>query len=266
MALHDAYARLTPFELAFPDGGERLVSAVHEELGEGDDPGDVRTFLTLRAVGAFLEETRAGDTGVEAVHPFGMLAYHAFHFVRAERPLLLVAEGLARSLVRDVGSGGEPRLPAEAGYVQLPRHLFWMPGGAGVPESVDGFFWTRSRDGLLHLLLAMGMRRDRAGLGVAPVPDAPWSDAREWTAARIRREGEDFSSTLPGGEIEDLYSFEAAGEVLKLMARLAAYLHETPAASIEKTPADAPPEGPPASRLPYREIVLVDPEKGRHDG
>jgi hypothetical protein len=266
MALHDAYARLTPFELAFPDDGERLISAVQGELGEGADPGDVRTFLTLSAVGAFLEETRAEDTGVEAVHPFGMLAYHAFHFVRAGRRVLLLAEGLARRLVRDGGNGAEPRLPAEAGYVQLPQHLFWMPGGEGVPESIDGFFWTRSRDGLLHLLLAMGMRRDRAGLVVAPVPDAPWSEAESWPGARVRRESDDFSSTLPGSELEELYSFEMAGEVLKLMARLAAYLHETPAAAVQRTPGDAPPEGPPASRLPYQRIVLVDPEERRHDG
>jgi len=235
MALHDAYARLTPFELAFPDGGARLVSSVEEQLGGAADPGDVRTFLTLPAVGAFLDEMRAEDTGSEAIHPFGMLAYQAFHFERAGRPLLLAEERVVRDLVRSAPEAPVPRLPAEAGYLQLPQHLFWTLGPDKIPESVDGLFWTRSADGLLHLLLAMGIRRERPGLVVAPVPDAPWSDAGLWLDARIRRDAEDFATTLPGGELEELFSFDAA-------------------------------EGPPASKIPYRRIVATDAPESENDG
>lgn len=266
MALHDAYARLTPFELAFPDGGERLVSSVEDQLGGQADPGNVRTFLTLPAVGSFLDEMRAQDTGSEAIHPFGMLAYQVFHFVRAGRPVLLAEESVVRRLVRTAPEASDPRLPSEAGYLQLPQHLFWTPGPEKVPESVDGFFWTRSGDGLLHVLLAMGMRRERPGLVVAPVPDVPWTDAGLWLEARIRPDGEDFATALPGGELDDLCSFEAAGEVLKLTARLMAYLHGTPGAVAEGVPGEAPPEGPPASRLPYRRIVPTDAEEGESDG
>ncbi len=266
MAIHDAYARLTPFELAFPDGGELLVSSVEEELGDAMDPGEVRIFLTLPAVSAYLAEIRAGDTGVEAIHPFGMLAYHAFHFVRAGCPLFLVETGVARRLVRGCSPSLEPRLPADSGYVQLPQHLFWTPGVEEAPESVDGFFWTRASDGLLHLLLATGMHWERPGLVVAPVASAPWSEAPEWLDASIRPDGEDYASSLPGGELEELYSLQAAGEVLKLMARLMAYLHGKAGVSVEGASGADPSEGPPASRLPYRRIVWTEDGDERQDG
>ncbi len=263
MPVHDAYARLTPFEIAFPDGAERLVDSVRAELDGAEAAGDVRTFLASRAVGAALEDLRGKGTGSEAVYPFGMLAYHAFHFVRAGRPVLLLEAELVRHLVEDTAGAGAPTLPSEAGYAQLPQHLVWLSGGRDGPESVDGFFWTRSPDGVLHLLLAMGVRRDRPGLVVAPAPDAPWSDAGTWLDARIRAEGRDFATTLPGGELEELHSIETAGELFKLTARLMAYLHRVPGASVEGRPGDPPADGPPASRLPYRRITLRDTEHGQ---
>ncbi len=263
MPLHDAYARLTPFEIAFPDGAERLVSSVLDELDEPADAGDVRTFLTSRAVGAALDELGTERMGATAIHPFGMLAYHAFHFARAGHPVMLLETGLARHLLASERAGGEPVLTSEAGYAQLPQHLVWTSQAGAAPESVDGFFWTRSPDGLLHLLLAMGVRRDRPGLIVAPAPDAPWSDATTWLDARIRTEGEDFATTLPGGELEGLHSIEAAGELFKLVARLMAYVHAAPEATADGRPG-APAAGePPASRLPYRRITFTDTDHGQ---
>lgn len=260
MPVHDAYARLTPFEIAFPDGAERLVRAVQQASEMQGDPGDVRAFFTSPAVGAVLDELRADNTGTESIHPLGMLAYQAYHFVRAGRPLLLVGTDVARRLTEGAAKGSEPTLPAEAGYLQLPQHLFWAPHADGAPESVDGFFWTRSPDGLLHVLLAMGVRRDRPGLVVAPVPDVPWGEAVGWLDVHARADGEDFAGTIPGGEIEGLHSLESAGEVLKLLARIMAYLHHVPESCVKGEPGEAPPEGPPASKLPYRRITLPEGE------
>ncbi len=262
MPVHDAYARLTPFEIAFPDGAERLVRTVLEESDVRGDPGDVRTFLTSPAVGAVLEELRADGTGTDRVRSFGMLAYHAFHFARAGKPVLLVETSVARRLTEGPGVGDEPRLPSEAGYLQLPQHLFWAPCAGGSPESVDGFFWTRAPHGMLRLLLAMGVRRDRPGLVVAPVADAPWRDAAQWVDARARPEGADFASSMPGSEIEGLHGLESAGEVLKLLARVLAYVQRVPSALVAGRPGEAPPEGPPASRLAYERIVPTGGDDG----
>ncbi len=156
--------------------------------------------------------------------------------MRAGRPVHLVDVHVARFLV-----GGPPTAeavgdpPTPAGYAQLPRHLFWVGGGGGddAAEPVDGFFWTVSGDGTLHLLLATGIREGRPGLGVVPLPEAPWAEADTWMAASVREAGDDFATTLPGGELEGLYSLTAAGEVLKLAARLFAYERAVPEA-VEK--------------------------------
>jgi hypothetical protein len=134
---------------------------------------------------------------------------------------------------------------------------------------VDGFFWTAATDGTLHLLLAVGIREGRPGLAVVPVAEAPLSEAASWLAARVRAEGEDFRTTLPGGELEGLYSLTAAGEALKLAARLFAYEHAVPAAVEKHMPpsdghdgaerhaeGEGADGGPEPSRLPYRKVVL----------
>jgi len=53
----------------------------------------------------------------------------------------------------------------------------------------------------------------------------------------MRQAGPDFETTLPGGELEGLYSLETAGEALKLVARLFQYLSEVPAALTAREPA-----------------------------
>jgi hypothetical protein len=92
--------------------------------------------------------------------------------------------------------------------------------------------------------------------------------------ARVRTGGgEDFGTTLPGGELDGLYSLTASGEVLKLAARLFAYERAVPGA-VEKhlPPSDGHAvtedggadegngkgegRGPEPSRLPYRKVVL----------
>jgi hypothetical protein len=193
------------------------------------------------------------------MHQYASLAYLAYQFHRAGRPLWLLRTGAARFLVD--GSPGQepPSLPAPAGYLQLPQHLFWVePTPDGPPESVDGFFWYRSAHDVLHVLMAMGIREDRAGLGVVPVADAPWGDAGRWLDASVRPDGDDFATTLPGGDLEGLYSLETAGEALKLLARAFAYVDRYPDAVVPREPLDPEKsrEGAPPSRLPYRLVTL----------
>ena len=53
MSLHDDYARMTPFEIAFPDS-ERVVALsaeiAEEAAGRGADPSDPQAFITMGAV------------------------------------------------------------------------------------------------------------------------------------------------------------------------------------------------------------------------
>lgn len=288
MSLHDAYARRTPFELAFPDEEalDDFVRSVEAEAEmHGVDASNRVAFSMLGAAGAAVRRMQGPDAPAEAIQDYLALLYHLYHFVRHGRPLHLVGVHVARFLVEGSpgGPGGEDTTevaepPARAGYVQLPRHLFWIGGGEQTAEAVDGFFWTVAEDGVLHLLLATGMREGRPGLAVVPLPEAPWSEAGAWMEARVRPEGKDFRTTLPGGELEGLYSLTAAGEVLKLAARLFAYEamapesvekhmppsdgHGRPAAGAAGAGSDAvagaaqPDDGPAPSRLPYRKVVL----------
>lgn len=259
MPFHDAYARLTPLELAFPDLEEARAWAdeVFREAAElGEDPLDPGSFMTLGAVGARLQRLGGPDVPGAALLEYVTLAFHLCHFERAGRPLYLLDTELARCLTQDRRPEASPEPPAPAGYMQLPKNLFWMhdepPGPA---EAVDGIFWTVSPGELLHVLLATGIRDGRAGLGVAPLPAAPLIEAAEWLLATLRDQGVDYASTLPGGDLEELYSFTNAGEVLKLLARLFAHVRAHPEAVV---PGQAPPPDavPAPSALAYCRITL----------
>ncbi len=234
MALHDRYARRTPFELAFPDRevAQRLADEVQAEAeARGVDPRHPQMFATLGSVGRYLGELRDPEAAPEAAHQYAALAFHGLAFVRAGYPLYLLSTEAARSLVSEAPDGA-PQPPEEAGYVQLPQHLFWVEDGGeeSVPESLDGLFWTLTGHGTLHTLLVTGVRPDRPGVGVVPLPEAPLGDASKWLRARVREEGEgaDFASSIPGAEMDALYGIRAAGEPLKLLARLFALLHAAP--------------------------------------
>ena len=264
MPFHDDYARLTPVELTFPDREvlDGLAADIRQEAEtRGADLQDWGAFNMLASVAGFLQGLRDPDAPPEAFMDYGALAYHAYHFLSAGAPVLLVTTHAARYLV-DGGLDVEGvEAPSRAGYAQLPRHLFWIhSGGAGDPaEAVDGFFWFLGDDGLLRLLLAVGMREGRPGLGVVRVPDVPFADAPTWLRADIREEGRDFATTLPGGEMEGLYSFTTTGEVLKLAARLFAYVGQVPAAvgAVATCDVGRVAEGQPApSSLPYRSLTL----------
>jgi len=266
MALHDLYARRTPFELAFPEGeraDELAESAWEEAAGRGLDPRRPHVFATLGAVASFLGELRDPDAPPESVRQYAALVYHGVHFAREGRPLYRLTTGAVRHLIDDwsaEGPAGEPRPPEPAGYVQLPQHLVWLEEGTEgeLPESIDGIFWTTSPDDLLHGLIVTGVRPDRPGVGVVPVPEAPLADASDWLGARVRRgdEGDDFASSIPGASFDRLYGISTAGEPLKLLARLFAYLSASPESVEEEEPADPPSDvaGPAPSRLRARRV------------
>ena len=259
MSLHDAYARLTPFELAFQgrERAEALAEAISEEAAaRGADPEDPQAFITMGSVGEFLEELRGPDAPPGAVHQYGALAFHGVHFAKAGYPVYLMTTHVARYLVEGAPEG-VPELPTPAGYLQLPQHLFWIDtGGAEAPESVDGVFWTSTGAGVLYTILVIGVRPDRPGVGVIPLPEAPFGDAAGWIDAQVRDGGDDFSSELPGAELDHLYSFQAAGEVLKLLARLFAYVESGPERLEGPLVTRTPQEGPVPSELPFTRVRL----------
>ena len=260
MVFHDVYARRTPFELVFadPDEATELWAAAREEADRlGADPHNPQSFVMLGSVASYLQRLQAPGAPASAVHQYGALLYHAAHFAREGRKLYLMGTHVARYLVDASPPAKAPGLPAEAGYVQLPRNLFWVrPHPDEAAEAVDGFHWTLGSAGYLHCLLALGLRGDRPGLAVVPVPEAPWSDASAWLDAQVREGGRDFETTLPGGELEGLLSLETAGEVLKLTARLFRYLELHPEAVRPEGPAAGEEEGPVPSALPFSRVGL----------
>jgi hypothetical protein len=257
MSLHDAYARRTPFELTFPEDGsaEELLRRVEEEAaGRGTESSDPRQFITMGAVGAYLAGLGGRDTPPEAIPSLGALVYHGVHFERAGRPLFVLTVHAARFLVDGVPDG-VPRPTTEAGYLQLPQHLFWAEPTPGVPESVDGVFWTETGAGVLHSMIVTGMQEERPGIAVVALPEAPLDEAERWMRTDVRDSAPDFSTTLPGAEIDRLYAFEAAGEVLKLLGRFFAFARSTPAA-LEPAEPETGSGPPPPSALPHAKVTL----------
>ncbi|TVP76023.1 MAG: hypothetical protein EA352_06645 [Gemmatimonadales bacterium] len=242
MGDRDDLVRTTPFEVGVPGGdfAEEEFRAIEEEVeSRGADPRDPAGFLLLGQVGRLVRELRGEESGAEALHSFGAFLFHAWHFQRAGRPLYLLETQATRYLVESnpVPREWDRSLPHDAGYLQLPRHLFWTrPDPEGPAEALDGIFWVRTGGAAsgggdnLSLLLVAGMRRDRDGFSVVPLPPVPMADAPTWLEMTAREEGPDFESTLPGGELERLYSLETTGEVLKLVARALGYMATVPGA------------------------------------
>lgn len=255
MALHDAYARRTPYELALPtlEFGDERFTLVAEEAETQGFPGhlkDVRAFPLLGEVGAILREIRTPEDPPELIQQYGVLLFHAFHFWRLKFPLVLVSVEAAR---RAVSLERVDALePTDQGcvYLQLPQHLFWVGGGEGeVPESVDGVFVTWA-DGVLHGMAVAGVSRQRAGVITMPLPPVSLEDLSGIGGETMRESGEEFSTSMPGGEIDGLYGVESAGDALKLIARLLPGVKG--AQEAEMGPRDGNPQ---ASALPYRRLL-----------
>ena len=258
-------ARLSPYEIGTPGRAfrERVFGEIRDEgSASGADLADPGAFLRLEATGRALRELSGDSGGGKWGDPFGAFVFHAFHFWVAGEHLYVVGEGTARFLAASPPESfrwtGE--LPAVAGYVQLPKHLFWSPaGGEGGAEPVDGFFWTRCAGPTLSLLVAMGIRRNRPGFSLTELPPAGMAGASGWPRAQVREEGEDFAAALPGGDLGRLHSILTLGEMLKLAARVFF-------ASVSGKETPLPPEetggagsGPEESVLPFRRIRYAGP-------
>jgi hypothetical protein len=161
----------------------------------------------------------------EAFRQHGRLLFHAFHFWREGRHEVALDEATVRRMLDEDVVGDERALapPAPAGYLQLPRNLVWASPAPGLrPEPADGFFWMLDENDadrpVLHLLLALGVRPDRPGFSVVTASGVAES-GRHWADTDARPGGDDFTTTLPGGELDRLYSLETTAELLKLASR-----------------------------------------------
>jgi hypothetical protein len=277
MTGRDDWARLTPYEVGIPGrefADENFRTIREEAESRGVDDTDPGAFIMLGQVGRVLREIQGEeDRGGEAVQRFGSFLFHAYHFHRAGEPLILMQTDVARYLVEGspAPEGWAGQLPEPAGYLQLPRHLFWSRQGAGEAasegadpaEPVDGIFWARSVGDTVSLLVAMGVRGDRPGISVVALPPLPLGQAPLWTGEPVREEGRDFETTLPGGDLDRLYSVETLGEALKLWALAMWYTQGVPGVlgEGERSPrtGDLPDDhgGPVPSILPFRRMRLV---------
>ena len=269
MAIHDKYARTTPFELLLPreDFAREWFPKIREEAKErGGDLGDPDSFLLLGEAAMALREIRGQDDPPESMQQYGALLFHAFHFFEAGMPLYLLGTDVVRLMVGEGSGEGEwnPALPGKAGYLQLPHHLVWTQGtGDDPPESLDGFFWSAPDEEGVTLLIVMGIRKDRPGLAVVPLPTLPLATASPWVSMPARPDGDDFQSSLPGAELEGLYSVASGAEALKLVMRIFRYLDSVPGSAVdhggegqEEVPETDSPEGPRPSALPYRRVIV----------
>ncbi|MYK69467.1 MAG: hypothetical protein F4020_08040 [Gammaproteobacteria bacterium] len=226
MRIHDRYARVTPYEMALPGRpfAEERFGLIRDEADRrGVDIWDPGAFSMLEQSRRAIADIRVEDDNPVLFVQYGVILFHAFHFWSAGEHLYLLGNEAAHQLTRARRPAGPEdwafAAPSRAGYVQLPHYLFWARPEAGGPaEALDGFFWVFTPAHRLHLMVASGMRADRPGLGVMPVPEIPGEEASRWAAANVRERGDDFASTLPGGE--DLCSIETLGEVVKLAGRL----------------------------------------------
>lgn len=239
--------RETPYDIVFRRGrldfeGERFARVRAEAEERGVPLDDPERFVMLGSVGALmremvLDEAAADDAGEiwqalppEAVAQVGALLFHAFRFSEGGARVFTIDEATARALAATPAtamSTGAVRAPADTGYVQLPRNLFWARANdAGPAEPLDGFFWTIGRR--FDVLLALGVRPRRPGFTAIPVGvdlDAP-GGAASWADAKARAEGEDFANFLPGGEIDRLLGITSAAEALRLAALCLRWLDE----------------------------------------
>lgn len=228
--------RETPYDIVFRGGDIDFEARFDDVRAEADARGmlvdDPERFIMLGAVGALMREMilaeEAADAGGElwqavpadAIAQVGALLYQAYRFRAAGARVLTIDEPTARALV-----GGEsvpspvPAGRIDAGYVQLPRNVFWARADAeSAAEPLDGFFFARGFR--FDVLLALGVRARRPGFTTIPIAADVDSRAAldRWAETRARDAGDDFANILPGGDIDALRGLTSAAEALKLVA------------------------------------------------
>lgn len=253
MAIHDAYARLTPYELLFPEADfpDTRFPAIGDEADErGVDAGNPAAFVMLGAVQGILGDLREEDADPEAAHDHSGVLYFAYQMWRTGAGVVLAQQKTVRALLSesldlanaDDKSLWEKGLGGRAGYLQLPQHLVWFEGTRNTaPESVDGILWHGDHRGAIHLSLVAGMRTDRPGYLFVPVPPQPLGSLPGWASGPAREEGRDFETSLPGADLEALLGIRTPAEVFKLAALLLGRLaREVPAGHLPTADGDLP--------------------------
>jgi hypothetical protein len=263
MPLHDQYLRRTPFERFLPDAAfpERHFPAIRDESARRSlalaDPG---AFAMLESASEALGELRSEGESTDTLARHALMLFHAFHHHAAGAPAYLLETPVVRLLMDTEPWNVQPAADAtevEASvYLQLPQHLVWVRDADGPPGSVDGLFRTVTDDGRVHVMAVAGVVGDRPGFTVIPVAGAPLEDEPGWITADMRGEGRDFSTDMPGAELERLYEVRTAGEMLKLVARAARVVARDRADAADAAPAAAASESPPPSTLPGLRIGL----------
>jgi hypothetical protein len=233
-------SRPSPYRLVF--GAESLDDTLFPPIAGEAEARDVPLddpdrFIFLTSVGRLIHAIAGtgGDDAGDAVpdepgagavlRQHGRLLYHAFHHWKAGKREAELEEADVRRWLDadDVARDHALPVPGDAGYLRLPRNLVWAAPARGLrPEPADGFFWTYHPAGdgpaVLHVLLVLGVRADRPGFTVVAATGV--ADVRpHWADVDARSDGPDFASTLPGGEIDRLYSVETTDELLKLASR-----------------------------------------------
>lgn len=259
MAVHDAYARVTPYELLFPSPDfpdARFPAVEAEAAAAGIDLDNPAAFATLGGVHGILQALRPEGEPAPSAQPQEAAAatgahadvlYFAYQIWRMGRRREEVGDApdahghgrdcvpddmpdctlvlLTRRALRDllasppVAAGWEAALGGKAGYVQLPQRLAWVEAPVfSAPESVDGFFWAATQAGVFRAAAVAGMRRDRPGYGVVPVPSQALASLSGWTDGSARDGGAEFATDLPGAEMDGLVGIRTPAEVMKLLA------------------------------------------------
>ena len=279
MAVHDAYARVTPYELLLPSpsfAAERFPAIAAEASERGVDADNPAALAMLGATMGALAELGEEGTDPGSAYDLGGVLFFAYHAWRTDGGAALARRDCVAQLLGDgatvrrlaADANWTNRLRDRAGYVQLPQHLVWTEGvGMGdapagtpsgtptaAPESIDGFFWAASADGALQASLVAGMRADRPGFAVLPVPPQPLSALPGWVEGPAREDGADFASSLPGAELEGLLGVKTQAEAFKLISLLLGVLAirepslQAPGGAGRGSPSRASPE---PSALPF---------------
>jgi hypothetical protein len=265
MAVHDAYARITPYEIAFPslDAARSTLAQMRAEAAAAglalDDPAQV---LGLDATREAAESLGSPGGDSEEAHSLALLLGHALRFWSDGETVALISAATLRRVVADPLSSSPPSSErASAGYVQLPHRMVWLVSeDSPTPESVDGFFWMLTEHpGRLWALFAVGMRGDRAGFSVIPLP--PVELDGELPNELIHADPQSAAAALPGAEIEGLVTLRSTTDAARLALGAVFALWTTPAPerhAASPSPADetTPARGaPPRSALPYLRIT-----------
>ncbi|MEO5509918.1 MAG: hypothetical protein ABIV28_08900 [Longimicrobiales bacterium] len=223
---------MNPYDAIFgrPEFEDEIFPAITADAVEhGVRTHVVDEFLQLPATTALLEKLSPAE--VERASPFpgvAALGFHGYHHWLGGKRSHEIDEGALREmLAADSPAIGTWSLhvPEEAGYVVMPANLLWATQEGATPEAVHGFFYaTSSAEGIatrLDLLLALGVRQDRAGFTAIEISvPLPVPDLGHFGDIEAREQGPDFANVLPGGELRGLLAVTNAGEVLKLASRV----------------------------------------------